>query len=213
VGHTRRRDDPGFTLIELMIAVCIIGVLASVAVPTYTRFMTQARGSEGVSDLGALYRGAVAYWERPIAGRGSNAVGGGRCIVGEPGGAGGTWVPPFPPGPEKRTADFQTEPSFAALGFTKSEPGYFSYLWDCNPDGWAGPALNQADYCAPLGAPYTGPLYVFFSAADVDGDNIYGGYHLRVYARQDQLQRAPLGSGPIATEYMPFCPMCVSDMD
>lgn len=39
-------NSEGFTLVELMIVVAIIGVLAAVAIPNYQKFQAKARQSE-----------------------------------------------------------------------------------------------------------------------------------------------------------------------
>src|SRR5690554_3096923 len=55
--------EKGFTLIELMIVVAIIGVLAAVAIPAYVNFTRKAKTAEASTNLGAIYQGARAYFE------------------------------------------------------------------------------------------------------------------------------------------------------
>ncbi|MCX5716065.1 MAG: prepilin-type N-terminal cleavage/methylation domain-containing protein [Candidatus Omnitrophica bacterium] len=51
-----------FTLIELLIVIVIIGILASLAIPQYTKFTDQAKGAEAVANLGALRRAVNVYY-------------------------------------------------------------------------------------------------------------------------------------------------------
>ncbi|TDX24205.1 type IV pilus assembly protein PilE [Modicisalibacter xianhensis] len=46
-----QRRERGFTLIELMIAVVIIGILASIAYPLYTGYVERARRTDGQAGL------------------------------------------------------------------------------------------------------------------------------------------------------------------
>ncbi len=49
-----KKVQQGFTLIELMIVVAIIGILAAVAIPAYQDYTAKAQASEGFTVLGGL---------------------------------------------------------------------------------------------------------------------------------------------------------------
>lgn len=52
----------GFTLVELLIVVAIIGVLSTIAVPTFRRMVQKAKKSEAKVGLGALYTAESAFF-------------------------------------------------------------------------------------------------------------------------------------------------------
>jgi len=55
------RKQEGFTLIELMIVVAIIGILAAIAIPNFIAYQAKSKQSEAKVSLGAIFTSAVAY--------------------------------------------------------------------------------------------------------------------------------------------------------
>ena len=57
----RGNNQKGFTLIELMIVVAIIGILAAIAIPNYLSYTCKAKQTEAKSNLGAIATCQEAY--------------------------------------------------------------------------------------------------------------------------------------------------------
>ena len=59
---SRIKGNQGFTLIELMIVVAIIGILAAIAIPNLMTYQAKARQSEAKVGLGGIFTTAVSYF-------------------------------------------------------------------------------------------------------------------------------------------------------
>jgi type IV pilus assembly protein PilA len=59
---TKKQFQDGFTLVELMIVVAIIGVLSAVAVPNFKKYQAKAKSSEAKVQLAAAYTAQQAFY-------------------------------------------------------------------------------------------------------------------------------------------------------
>ncbi len=114
------RQRHGFTLIELMIVVAIIGLLAAIAVPSFMKYLAKAKTGEAMTELEKIYNGARIYYtevdtyaqfpaSEPVTPAVSCCASGGKC--------------------QPSQALWDT-PTWNALGFSVSDPHYFRYGFD-----------------------------------------------------------------------------------
>ena len=58
----KKRGQKGFTLIELMIVIAIIGILAAIAIPQFTAYRTKGYNAAAKADVKNAYTAAQAFF-------------------------------------------------------------------------------------------------------------------------------------------------------
>jgi len=190
-AHPVDRTTRGFTLIELMIVVAILGILAAIAVPAMTKYIRRAKTSEARVQIAKIFDATSAYFNEEHVGRGA---------VGLIGGGGGlsALAPhrcPHPAGQETGQSQAQTTPSLAlncnlgpgghcvpAVG--GGGPGYYEFTdWSDN-SVWNSLnfQLEQAHYfhynfqVSNSGTGFGECQFTAQAFGDLDDDGIYSTY-------------------------------------
>ena len=149
------RKNRGFTLVELMIVVAIVGILAALAIYGVRKYMSNAKTAEARNGIGQMSKDAItAYYKEGMAG---TVLG-----FGSTAGVSNTLCPsaPWVPG---------------ALGDVKgqkyqSSPAQWGGAWDCLHWSMNDPQYYRYQYVLTGSATAAGGSFSCQAQGDLDGD-------------------------------------------
>ena len=164
MGTQKRR---GFTLIEVMVTVAIVGILAVLAIPAFVSYLARSKTSEASQNINQLFKLASVYYTKEVSGQVVSSSVAGHCITD----SAQRW--PAVPTKEKQQLSLNPtdNPEMLAIGFAVGDYIYFSYGYD-TPGGGCGHSKDEN-------------LYTFYANGDLDGDGTWSTFELAAGTNTD----------------------------
>ena len=181
----RKRRESGFTLIELMIVVAIVGVLAVLAVYGVRKYIANAKTAEAKNSLGQIGKDATSAFEgERMSGAvlpegNSTAVLRALCQTG----AAGTGIPAAPPA----AAKYQS----TKLDWSPAADVAANMGWPCLKYEMTQPQYYQYKYNSDSTSSTTGNSFSATANGDLNGDGAYSTFTMRGAITSGRLRLAP----------------------
>ncbi len=125
----------GFTLVELMIVVVILGVLAAVAIPAFTRYVKRSKTAEATGNITKIYQRQLTYYQAALE-RGFATY------------LNATVMPTAAPSAAKYTANvsqWSADANWTALGFSLDAAHYYQYISPGGGSAFTSRAVGDLD--------------------------------------------------------------------
>jgi type IV pilus assembly protein PilA len=146
----------GFTLIELMIVVAILGILAAIAIPAFVQYVRRSKSTEAVTNVDNMFKLSASYYN-PTEKQSASGIDQTQNVFCTVPNASSTTAPIA-----TKTQGVYTDPGFGATGINFSAG--FTYYRYILTNAVAAGACNTA--------PATTDIYKLGAEGNLDGDAI-----------------------------------------
>jgi type IV pilus assembly protein PilA len=156
----------GFTLIELMIVVAILGILAAIAIPAFVTYIRRAKTVEATENVSKMFDAAASYYSRERTGSGISATALANCFPA----AGVDSL--ATPGVQKQTSSFTGGfDANTGIGFSVGGAHYYKY-------SMSGATAGCGNVAGATGHTLT-------AVGDLDGDSTTSSFSLATGANTE----------------------------
>ena len=179
VNFSDSNFSKAFSLIELMIVVAITGILASVAIPQFGKYIRKVKTTEAMTNLRKIYDGEIAYFTEDHVDQ-TGATLSKQFVFCD-------WQPDWTlMGIDKVQGNWEAS-GWPAIQFSADGPTQFTYVvltnaeYDCSVD----------PECDPPSYDPTIPWYYIAASSDMDGDGHWSEFSRWGWFYQGELDSIP----------------------